>query len=85
LVYDHLDFLHGVMAFIDSYPAASTHALREGFPSIGVPDNDILIYSDLMDAQSLFLTANADTVSPRSSTRTGGQAKSGRARPGREC
>ena len=84
LVY-HLDFLHGVQAFIDSFPAASTHALREGLPSIGVQDDDILIYSDLMNTQSLFLTANAETVAPRSSTRTGGQAKSVRARPGRGC
>jgi hypothetical protein len=29
---------------------------------IGVKDNEVLIYSELMDAKSLFLTANADTV-----------------------
>src|SRR5262249_28669440 len=29
---------------------------------IGVKDNEILVFSELMDAKSLFLTANADTV-----------------------
>src|SRR5262249_22743064 len=33
-----------------------------GFLSIGVKDNEILVFSKLMDAKSLFLTANADTV-----------------------
>ena len=29
---------------------------------IGVKDNEIVVFSELMDAKSLFLTANADTV-----------------------
>ena len=37
-------------------------AIREGFLGIGVKDNELLIFSKLMDASSLFLTANADTV-----------------------
>jgi hypothetical protein len=37
-------------------------AARRGFLDAGVKDNEILIFSDLMDAKSLFLTANADTV-----------------------
>ena len=40
----------------------SIHALRDGMQSIGVKDNEVLIFSDLMDAKSLFLTANADTI-----------------------
>jgi len=62
LLYDNLDFLQGVQAFIDSFPGASTTAMRRGFHSIGVEDNDVLIFSDLMDSQSLFLTANCDTL-----------------------
>ena len=38
------------------------HAIRKGFLSVGVKDNEVLIFSELMDAKSLFLTANADTV-----------------------
>jgi hypothetical protein len=41
---------------------ASIEAARKGFESIGVKDNEVLIFSKLMDAKSLFLTANADTV-----------------------
>jgi hypothetical protein len=61
-LYDHLDFVHGVNAFLTAFPAASTQAMREGFLSIGVQDNTVLIFSELMDSSSRFLTANADTV-----------------------
>ena len=35
LLYDHLDFIHGVQAFINAYPGASLAAMHEGFLSIG--------------------------------------------------
>ncbi|WP_104165142.1 DUF1254 domain-containing protein [Cryobacterium sp. N22] len=63
LLYEHLDFLHGVEAFINSYPGASTTAMHRGLRSIGVEDNKgVVIFSELMDSSSLFLTANCDTV-----------------------
>jgi hypothetical protein len=62
LLYDHLDFVHAVDAFDRAFPGASMAALRAGFQSIGVEDNSILLFSDLMDSASLFLTANCDTV-----------------------
>jgi hypothetical protein len=37
-------------------------AIFKGVEDAGVPDNTALIFSELMDAKSLFLTANADTV-----------------------
>ena len=37
-------------------------AIRKGFREAGVEDNQILIFSELMGSESLFLTANADTV-----------------------
>ncbi len=40
----------------------SVEALRKGLESIGVKDNEVLVFSKLMDAKSLFLTANADTA-----------------------
>ena len=61
-LYDHLDFVHAFNAFLTAFPAASTQALREGFQSVGVQDNSVLIFSELMDSSSRFLTANADTV-----------------------
>jgi hypothetical protein len=61
-VYDHLDLMHGVEAFVNAYQGASVAALFKGFNDAGVPNNTALIWSDLMDAKSVFLTANADTV-----------------------
>jgi len=61
LLYDHLDFIHGVQAFIGAYPGASVAAIRRGFRSIGAEDNTMVVFSELMDSASLFLTANCDT------------------------
>ena len=61
-VYDHLDFVHGLNVFLDGFAGASTYAIRKGFHEAGVDDNAILIFSELMGSESVFLTANADTV-----------------------
>ena len=61
-VYDYLDLMHGVEAFVNAYQGASVAAIFKGFQEAGVPDNTAIIWSELMDAKSLFLTANADTV-----------------------
>ena len=61
-VYDNLDFTHALDAYLNTFQGANAAAIHEGFPSIGVKDNELLIFSELMDAKSLFLTANADTV-----------------------
>jgi hypothetical protein len=61
-VYDYLDLMHGVEAFVNAYQGASVAAAFKGFNDAGVPDNTALIWSELMDSKSLFLTANADTV-----------------------
>jgi hypothetical protein len=62
LVHDHLDFVHGLNAYLDGFAGASTYAIRKGFQDLGVKDNQILIFSELMGCESVFLTANADTV-----------------------
>jgi hypothetical protein len=61
-VYDTLDFTRALNVYNNSFRGASAYALRKGFHSIGADDNDIIIFSELMDSESLFLTANADTV-----------------------
>lgn len=61
-VRDTLDFTRGLNAYNNSFRGASAYAIRQGFLSIGAEDNSIVIFSDLMDAKSLFLTANADTI-----------------------
>ena len=60
--YDYLDLMHGVEAFVNAYQGASVAAIFKGIEDAGVPNNTALIFSELMDAKSLFLTANADTV-----------------------
>ena len=61
-VYDHLDFVHALNVYLDGFGGASTYAVRKGFHDIGVEDNSILIFTELMGSESVFLTANADTV-----------------------
>src|SRR5215813_2831528 len=60
--YDYHDLMHGVEAFVNAYQGASTSAIGQGLKQAGVADNTVLVFSDLMDAKSLFLTANADTI-----------------------
>src|SRR5580704_15155970 len=62
-VYDNLDFQRGVEAFLSGIPAASVYAACEGMSDAGVKRNSSIgIMEDLMDARSLFLTANSTTV-----------------------
>ena len=61
-VRDTLDFTRGLDAFLNSYGGASAYAIRKGLLSIGAEDNTVTIYPELMDAKSLYLTANADTI-----------------------
>ena len=60
--YDYLDLMHGVEAFVNAYQGASVASIFKGSKDAGVPDNTALIFSELMDSKSLFLTANADTI-----------------------
>jgi hypothetical protein len=61
-VYDNLDFTHAFEAFVNTLQGVSIRALHKGLLSAGVKDNEVIVFSELMDAKSLFLTANADTV-----------------------
>lgn len=61
-VYDHLDFLRGVRAFLDTIHIASLHAMREGLREVGCVDGTVGILESLMDSKTLFLTANTESV-----------------------
>ena len=61
-VYDNLDFTHAFEAFVNTMQGVSIHALHKGLLGAGVKDNEVIVFSELMDSKSLFLTANADTV-----------------------
>ncbi|MCH9640096.1 MAG: DUF1254 domain-containing protein [Actinomycetia bacterium] len=62
-VFDHLDMSHAFNAYVNGYQLVSLQAIHKGIREAGVEDNGgVLLFSGLMDSQSLFLTANADTV-----------------------
>jgi hypothetical protein len=61
-VYDNLDFMRGVQAFLDGMPAASIYAMCNGLnKGAGVDDQTVGIFETLMDARSVFLTAQTTT------------------------
>jgi len=60
--YDFLDIARAAETFLNGIPAASTYALLEGFKEAGVKPGELGIFEELMDARSLFLTANSTTV-----------------------
>src|SRR5271157_1716287 len=60
-VYDNLDFMHASETFLNAFRGASLVAARRGFIDAGVEDNAVIIFSEMMDAKTLFLTPNADT------------------------
>jgi hypothetical protein len=61
-VYDTLAFTRALNAYNNSFRGASALAIYKGFKSIGAGDNGVVLFPTLMDANSLFLTANADTI-----------------------
>ncbi|WP_404307616.1 DUF1254 domain-containing protein [Neorhodopirellula lusitana] len=61
-VKDILAFTNAINVYNNSFRGASAFAIGKGLESIGAQDNSIAIFQNLMDANSLFLTANCDTV-----------------------
>ena len=61
-LFDNLDFTYALRAFMDNLQGVSIYSLAKGMRDVGVKDNEVLVFSELMDAKSLFLTANADTI-----------------------
>jgi hypothetical protein len=62
-VYDNLDFMRGVEAFLNAVPGASAEAIRTGWASQGADNNQtLLIMENLMDSKSLFLTPNTESI-----------------------
>jgi hypothetical protein len=60
-IYDNLDFQHGVQAYLTALPAVSIEAFLKGFSEFGPVNQTVLISEQLLDARSLFLTANTTT------------------------
>jgi hypothetical protein len=63
IVYDQLDFSRGIEAFLKGIRGTSVYAFCQGLEQAGIKRNQGMgITEDLMDARSLFLTANTTTV-----------------------
>jgi hypothetical protein len=60
-VFDTLDFANALAVYNNSFRGASAYALYTGISKVAGA-NGVVIFSELMDANSLFLTANADTI-----------------------
>jgi hypothetical protein len=62
-VYDHLDTMRGVDAFLKGMPGASVHALVRGVYEVGaVEAHQVMITDQMMDSTPLFLTGNTTTM-----------------------
>jgi hypothetical protein len=61
-VFDNLDYVRGLETFLTGLPAASMVAMREGMRELGAVNGTIGITRTLMDARSLFLTPNTESV-----------------------
>lgn len=61
-LYDNLDFMRGVETFLNNIPGASMVAIRRGLHSVGLNNGTVGIFETLMDARSLFLTPNSESV-----------------------
>jgi len=60
-VYDNLDFQRGVQAYLAALPAVSVAGFRKSYSEFGPVNQTVLISEQLLDARSLFLTANTTT------------------------
>jgi hypothetical protein len=62
-LYDNLDRIRGVEAFLNGIPATSVEGLRLGHLELGADaSNKAILLDQLMDSAPLFLTGNTDTV-----------------------
>ncbi len=62
-VYDNLDFMRGVEAFLNAVPGASAEGLRTGWATQGADNNQtMIIMENRMDSKSLYLTPNTESI-----------------------
>jgi hypothetical protein len=62
-VYDNLDFVRGVEAFMAGIPATSVEAVKQGLAEVGIAANSAIgITENRTDARGLFLTPNTTVI-----------------------
>ncbi len=62
LIYDNLDYMRGVQAFLSGIQIAAIDAMRKGIAEFGPPNKTVLLFEDLMDSKALWLTPNTTSV-----------------------
>jgi hypothetical protein len=62
LVYDHLDFMHGVKAFLTGLGAAATVAWQSGLAEHGVGNGTLGIFESGMDSRTLVITGDGEGI-----------------------
>ena len=62
LIYDNLDYMRGVQAFLSGIQIASMDAMRKGIEEFGPANKTVLLFEDLMDSKALWLTPNTTSV-----------------------
>jgi hypothetical protein len=61
-VYDNLDFIRGVDVFLNTMSAVSTFGNIQGLRSVGCNNQTVMVSENRVDAKSLLLTPNTQTV-----------------------
>lgn len=61
-LYDNLDLIRATTAFLDGIPVAAIQGFVNGFRGIGLEVNQVAMTETLMDARSIWLTANTTTI-----------------------
>ncbi|MBB3699483.1 DUF1254 domain-containing protein [Flammeovirga yaeyamensis] len=61
-VYDYLDLVNAVDAYTKGIHIASMEAMKRGILEYGPANQTVLIFEELMDSKSFFLTANTTSV-----------------------
>lgn len=61
-VYDYIDLVNAVNAYTNGIQIASMEAMKQGILAYGPANTTALLFEELMDSRSLFLTANTTSV-----------------------
>jgi len=61
-VYDELDLQRATQAFLSTIQVSSMAAMEKGVRSFGPPNTTALLFEDLMDSKSLWLTPNTVSI-----------------------
>jgi hypothetical protein len=61
-IYDNLDFVNAVRAYLNVLPIASMAGMRDGLLELGPANTTVQIYETLMDSKALWLTPNNTSI-----------------------